>query len=103
MTYPEITQRQILVMRQVCSDPDMSVFSQCSPKSTDNLGMAVLVKQANDDSEYLVSLGFLKNITADHQERITKVNAETGREWSVYEVTDIGRAMFQANASEVEN
>lgn len=100
---PEITERQLITMQQVCFDPNMEVFSQCSCKPEDDLHVAVLAKQVHDDTEYLCSLGFLKNITDDHRERITVLEKETGRTWNVYEITALGRAMFQMATSDAKN
>jgi hypothetical protein len=96
MEIPSVTESQVELMRQVCHDPEMSVFSQCSVKPEDPLQAAVHATQARKDAEALVILGFLKNITANHQERINEMNQKTDRSWEVYEITAMGRAMFQA-------
>src|ERR1700686_762555 len=96
---PSVTESQVALMKLVCFDPDMSVFSQTSPKSSDPLQSAIEMKQAADDADRLASLGFLKNITADHQERIDQMGANTGRMWRVFEITYLGRAMFAASTS----
>lgn len=103
MEIPEITERQMILMQQVCFDPNMEVFSQCSPKPEDELNVAILAKQAHDDAEYLCSLRFLKNITEEHRERITKLETDTGRTWNVYEISPLGRAMFQVVCSDAKN
>ena len=96
---PSVTESQVALMRLVCFDPEMSVFSQTSPKPTDPLQSAIEMKQAAEDADYLASLGFLRNITADHQERIDQMGANTGRTWRVFEITYLGRAMFAASTS----
>ncbi len=96
---PSVTESQIALMKLVCFDPEMSVFSQTSPKPTDPLQSAIEMKQAADDADHLVFLGFLKNITSEHQERIDQMGANTGRTWRVFEITALGRAMFQAATS----
>jgi hypothetical protein len=96
---PQITETELALMKLVCFDPDMSVFSQTSPKPSDPLQSAIEMKQAADDADHLASLGFLKNITADHQERIDQMGANTGRVWRVFEISAMGRAMFQATTS----
>jgi hypothetical protein len=94
-----VTESQVALMKLVCFDPEMSVFSQTSPKPTDPLQSAIEMKQAAEDADYLASLGFLRNITADHQERIDQMGANTGRTWRVFEISALGRAMFQAATS----
>ena len=91
---PEISESELALMRLVNSDPSMSVFSQTSPKPTDPAQDVVTMKQAEEDAERLVSLGFLKEITSDHQEQIDKLGVDTGRLWRVFQVTAMGRAMF---------
>lgn len=96
---PSVTESQVKLMSTVCTDPNMSVFSQTSSKDGDGLIMSIAMDEAQRDADYLVSLGFLKNITSDHLEQIAKVNAETGRTWRVFEITAMARAMFQAYTS----
>jgi hypothetical protein len=96
---PEITESQLKTMLAVCQNPDMSVFSQTSPKDTDPLALQCVMQQGERDVEHLVSLRMLKEITAEHQEQIDKTNADSGRNWKVFEITALGRAMFQAYTS----
>lgn len=96
---PAISESQLKLMVEVCRNPDMSVFSQTAPIEGDDKVIAGLMEEGRKDANYLVSLGFLKNITADHQEQINKVSAETKRDWQVFEVTALGRALFQAYTS----
>jgi hypothetical protein len=103
MNIPEITESQLKLAEEVFGNPNMHVFSQCTPKPGDDLQAAIEATQASKDAEYLCSLGFLKNITAYHQERIDAMNAESGRDWQVYEVMAMGRAMFQAAPSTLLN
>lgn len=99
MTIPEITESQLNLMNQVCFDPQMSVFSQTSSKEGDSPQAAMMMDKGKADTEYLCSLGFLKDITADHLPKIEEISKETNRTWRVYEVTAMGRAMFQASTS----
>jgi hypothetical protein len=93
---PEITESQLKTMLLICNNPDMSVFSQCAPKDSDPLALQCVMGQGAKDTEYLVYLKLLKEITADHMEQINRTNAESGRTWRVFEITALGRAMFQA-------
>jgi hypothetical protein len=95
---PEITESQLKTMLMICGNPDMSVFSQSAPKNSDPLALQCVVGQGEKDTNHLVSLQFLKEITDDHKEQIERTNAESGRTWRVFEITALGRAMFQAYA-----
>jgi hypothetical protein len=96
MNFSEITQSQLELILTVTANPNMSVFSQTSPLDTDPLAFKVVLGQAEKDVEHLVSLKLLKEITADHREQIEKTNEESGRNWKVFEITALGRALFQA-------
>ena len=96
MEIPEITDSQLKLMIIICGDPTMSVFSQAAFIESDPLALKVVLKQAEEAVEHLVFLKMLKEITADHLEQIEKANAESGRAWKVFEITALGRAMFQA-------
>src|ERR1035437_3850981 len=98
---PEITESQVKAMLMLCNDPNMSVFSQSAPKDSDPLALQCVMRQGAKDTEHLVSLKLLKEITADHQEQIEKTNAESGRTWRVFEITALGRAMFQAYTQQI--
>jgi hypothetical protein len=83
-------------MLAVCIDPNMSVFSQSLPMENDTLALKIVLGDAEKDNDNLVDLGMLKDITADHLEQVEKANADSGRTWKVFEITALGRAMFQA-------
>lgn len=99
MDIPEVSEHDVKLMKQVCFDPNMSVFSQCSLKSEDPLEEATEAARAAVSAKHLASLGFLKEITAEHQERINTMNENSGRVWSVFEITAMGRAFFQLQGS----
>ena len=92
---PEITESQITTMTQVCYDPNMSVFTQAYPIPGDPMDMSIAMERSTKDTEHLCSLGFLRDITADHQARLDELKISSGREWRVFEITPMGRAMFQ--------
>lgn len=91
-----ITESQLKLMLAVCIDPNMSVFSQSLPMENDTLALKIVLGDAEKDNDNLVDLGMLKDITADHLEQVEKANADSGRTWKVFEITALGRAMFQA-------
>ena len=103
MEIPSITESQLKTMLMVCSNPDMSVFSQTSPIDADPLAFKVVLGQAQKDVDHLVALNLLKEITADHLEQIERTNAESGRTWRVFELTPLARAFFQAFTSPLVN
>jgi len=96
---PEITDNQLGLMRMVCTDSNMSVFSQCSAREEDPLTSKMEIERMATDADHLVSLGFLKNITESHPEQLADAESRTGRKWRVFEISALGRAMFQAATS----
>lgn len=103
MSIPEIDERSYELIRALCCDPSMSTFAQYSIAPEDPITMQVQNKQADEDIQFLCSLGFLKDITEEHREQIDKHNEETKRNWKIYEVTAMARAMFQAYTSPSKN
>jgi hypothetical protein len=97
---PEITEAQLKLMVTVCN-ANMSVFSQTAPQDNDPLDTKVVLGQAEKDTDHLVSLKLLKEITEDHKEQIERTNVESGRTWRVFELTCLGKAMFQAFTSPI--
>ena len=95
MEIPEISESQLKTMLTVCSNPNMSVFSQAAALDSDPLAFKVVLGQAEKDVEHLVYLKMLKEITSEHKEQIEATNAESGRTWKVFEVSPLGRAFFQ--------
>lgn len=96
---PEVTESQCKLMSEVCLNPNMATFAQCSTNSNDSLPTASLITQAQRDADHLVSLGLLKNITEDHKEQVELHNKQTQRTWRIFEVTPMGRAFFQATTA----
>ena len=96
MDIPEITARQIGVMREVVFVP---IFSQTEPMVTDSLANQIYLKEAAEDLAHLMELCLIKEITNEHIEQVQKTNEESGRIWHVYEVCPMGRAFFQADLS----
>jgi hypothetical protein len=98
---PEISESQLALMHQVTADPRMSVFSQTLPLPTDSAQDGAMLKQSAEDAAHLVSLGFLKDITSEHQEQLDKLGVDTGRMWQVFQVTELGRAISVTGSTKV--
>ena len=103
MGIPEMSESQLKLIVAVCLNPEMSVFSQSAPADSDPLALQAALSQGEMDVNRLVALNLLKDITADHLERVEKTNVESGRTWRVFEVTALARAMFQAFTSPAIN
>ena len=98
-TIPSITKSQVKLMVTVCTDAGMGIFSQCSAKDSDSTTDKILMAEAASDVDAMASLGFIKEITADHSEQLVKQSELTGRKWRIFQVEPLGRAIFQAYCS----
>lgn len=96
MEIPEITESQLKLLMDVCYDPQMSVFSQCNHLPSDSVEDAIKNIEAQKDTQRLIELKLLKDISEDHKERLEQMGIRTGRVWRVYQLEPLGRALFQA-------
>jgi len=103
MEIPSVTESQVALMREVTFDPEMQVFSQCTSKPTDTLLDAFKAARSAADAAHLANLGFLKDISADHKEQLEQMKIASERTWTCYQITAMGRAMFQVKANEDPN
>jgi hypothetical protein len=98
MIHPEITEQQVALIREMCDVPGMDVFSQAAPIPSDPLQESIQALQGARDVDHLIELGFVKEITADHQDKLQEMQEKTGRTWRIYQIQPLGRAMFQLRA-----
>lgn len=101
MTIPEINQHELDIMNQVCYDTNQSVFSQTSSRVDDHPDIAEQLNLTEAATKHLCELGFVEDITGaeQHVEKLKEIEKNTGRTWRVYEITAMGRAMFQMQAA----
>jgi hypothetical protein len=92
----ELSQSEYDLLRIVCNDPNMDVFSQSSPIATDDEETVSQAQQAAIDAERMVTIGLLRNITDNHKAQLAQMNKQTGRQWRVYQITPMTKALFQA-------
>jgi hypothetical protein len=99
MIIPELTESQLKLLYEVSNISGMRVFSQSSPLPTDPLQDSIDALQGARDVEYLMSIGLIKNISADQAEGLAKIKLETGRTCFVFEVLPFTLIMFKLPTS----
>lgn len=99
MEIPEISESQLSLINEMCTVPNMDVFSQASPIPSDPLQESIQALQSARDVEALIALGLVKEITSDHQAQLRETETKTGRKWKVFQIQPLGRAMFQLRGS----
>jgi hypothetical protein len=89
---PEITQSQAQAMRDMVNQ--LGAFSQIVPEEEkDGTNYPTFMAKTLETQE-LVDLGLVREITADHNAKMAETYVQTGRHFRVYEITDIGSMLF---------
>lgn len=98
---PELTQNQLDIMLEVCKSEILNTFSQMIPNLDDAPSLQIEMDKNNADVDYLESLGLVKNVSEEPKikTKLAEIFTETKRNWRVYSVEPLGRALFQAECS----
>lgn len=95
---PEIDADELKLITD-CAIGDMATFSQTVANEKDSDTDRILWSKSADVVSHLTELGLLAEITEKHQKAINAHKQATGREFRIYEITAMGRALFQAAVS----
>jgi hypothetical protein len=93
MAIPTLVQEQVDLLESMASG--LGAFSTAVPeeakdgKETYEAAMVTV-----RDNEQLLIMGLIKDITEAQMDKIATLFSMTGRQFKVYEITDIGRRMF---------
>lgn len=98
MGIPQINQEQVNTMTEMATG--LGAFSQAVPDA--KLDMAADYEAAMNavrDTEQLLILGLIKEITDEKEtkDRLVTMFSMTGRLFRVFQITDIGKRMFEPN------
>lgn len=99
MNIPQLTESQLRLLMEITNVPGMTVFSQSSTLPTDLLNDSIMNAQAERDTEYLISIGFVKELTSENAEQLATLKETTGRTWRVFEITNMALKMFKGAPS----
>lgn len=93
MAIPQINKEQVETLVNMCGPID--AFSQVVPsKDADGTNYEVFMDKTRD-TEQLVILGLIKEITDSCTEKLANIYSMTNRMFRVFEITDVGRKMFE--------
>ncbi len=92
MGFPQINEEQVKTLQDMCGA--ISAFSQVIPdEKIDGTDYAIFMDKTRD-TEQLVILGLVKEITDQCGDKLANIFSMTGRLFRVFEITEVGRAMF---------
>ncbi len=92
MGFPQLNEEQVKALQDMCGA--ISAFSQVIPdEKLDGTDYAIFMDKTRD-TEQLVILGLVKEITEDCKEKLANIYSMTSRMFRVFEITETGRAMF---------
>lgn len=95
MSFPQLNADQVELLTNMTNG--LGVFSQVIPDTKlESYKDYTEAMEVVRDNEQLVILGLLKEITdePDTKEKLINVYAMTHRLWRVFQITEIGKAMF---------
>lgn len=94
MFIPQINEEQVQTLKNMCGP--ISAFSQVVPdEKLDGSNYQGFMNGVLDTNQ-LVILGLVREISDDCKEKLANIYSMTNRLFRVFEITDIGRAMFGA-------
>lgn len=96
---PEITEGAYKIIMETCTNPNMNVFAQAKPNVTDTPEMLERITKDTADTQQLVELELIRDITHDHEERAKNMKLMTEHEWRIYQITPLAVAMFKAQVA----
>jgi len=92
MTIPQINEEQVQTLKDMCGS--ITCFSQVIPNEKEDGTNYPIFMEKTRDTEQLVILGLIKEITDQCGDKLANIYAMTNRMFRVFEITDVGHAMF---------
>lgn len=93
MSIPELNNAQYNTLMSICSGNNS--YSQIVPNKTlDSSEDFANWTRGTEDTQKLVELGLMKDVSADNQEKLDRIFLMTNRNFRIYETTEVCRAMF---------
>ena len=92
MVFPQLNEEQVRDLRNMCGPID--AFSQIIPNEQADGNNYERFMEKVRDTEQLAILGLIAEITDQCGEKIANIYATTNRMFRVFQITDVGKAMF---------
>lgn len=97
MAIPEINQSQVETLVEMATN-GLGAFSAPVPDiKTDNYETYNKMSGEMCDHNQLVILGLIKEITDQCGDKLATMYAMSGRQFRIFEITEIGKAMFSGH------
>ena len=102
MGIPEIKQSQVDTLISMATTWG-GMFTQAVPEEAkDGKENYEAAMEELRDTEQLVILGLIKESTDKYNQKVATLYAMTDHQWRVFEITDVGRAMFTATTKGIQ-
>jgi len=89
---PELKASQVKTLRDTCAE--FGAFSQVVPEEKLDGPEFNEAMEEIRNTEQLLILGLIKEITEEHKEKVGRLLSITGRQFRIFQMTDIGTVMF---------
>jgi len=100
MAIPDINADQVLVLQSMCGP--VGAISQCIPdEAKDGKEFYEQGMEKLRDTEQLVILGLIKEVSEANSMKLAEIFSMTGRMFRVFEITEIGKAMFSDHSKTI--
>jgi hypothetical protein len=99
MNIPEITPFQLRSLEDVANTA-CPFYMMILPSDSDATEQQKRLDKNNRETDELVALGMLENISLQFGKQIAQSILESGRNFRVFRITDLGRLLFQASCSQ---
>jgi hypothetical protein len=92
MGIPTLKESQVKTLRDTCAE--FGAFSQVVPEEKLDGDEFEAAMEELRDTEQMLILGLIREITNEHTDKIARLLSMTGRQWRIFQMTDVGTVMF---------
>jgi hypothetical protein len=101
MNIPELTPFQMKSLEDAARSLSCDYYMLILPNENDVPLRRELLEKNNRETDQLVALGMLHNISLQFARQIAQSILESKRNFRVFRITDMGRLLFQASCSQL--
>jgi hypothetical protein len=102
MIIPELTVFQYKTLAEAAKSPS-PIYQLCRPNRFDSLERIHQWTKNNCETDELVTLGLVDNISESFRKQIDESMQQSGRDFRVFRITDLGILLFRASCTAVVN
>jgi hypothetical protein len=97
MEIPEINEFQLQSLKEA-AESSCPVYQMVRPNRSDPLDRVERWQKNNDDTDELVKLGLLADVTHEFRKQVEASVKDNGRDFRVFAITDLGRVLFSTTS-----